>query len=737
MSQPPAGEEAVTRSRPFRELPQFYYHTHFVEMLSFVERHYAHALRSEDRDFLEVFRGLPHAAQCLYVRLVNRKGSVLGVGKLDYPELGPAEPLIENLIGARLAARPELVDFEEVLPALSCADLRAVLDRVSPGLRRSPRKAELVRHAREAVGAPRFLSALDRSRWVVQRQTDVVGYLLFLFFGTVQQGTLRFTMRDLGIVRTQAHDATYEPRFASREDAIETWFFASRKARLRALGVPAVDALVRELGRWPEPVSATGAMQADSLAKRLGHALEQQARTDDALAVYRRGTTAHCLERQVRLLLQGGHKEAARDVLESCLDTPRSDEEWLFAQDLYARQFGGKRTSTLTDVLREAACIRLDQAASDSPERAVVDWFQRQGHEAWRAENTLWRTLFGLVFWDLLFGEAANARHSPFDALPAGLDDGSFYAQQQAAIEQILEVCATGAGLRRQIVAAATRYHGEANALFRWHAPTLDGVFALARLGDAQSVVQVLRELARDFRTAHGFPDLLVADAEGLRFVEVKTSGDQLRRNQLLRIEQLRAAGLRADVLRVEWFVDPEQAYVVVDVETTGGRSEHHRVTEIGAVRVVGGQIVDRFQTLIQPDRRIPASITRLTGISDAMVADAPRFADVASSFAEFLDGAIFVAHNVEFDYGFISREFRRLGSPFRMPKLCTCATMRRLFPGHASYSLKSLCADFDIALDQHHRALCDAEAAAGLLQHINDRREALGEASATQDGTV
>lgn len=717
---------AAARLRSFRELPQFYYHTHFVEMLSFVEQHYAHALRAEDRAFLEVFRALPHAAQCLYVRLVNRKGSVLGVGKLDYPELGAAEPLIETLIRARLAARPDVDDFEGVLPALSCADLRAVLDRVSPGLRRSLRKAELTAHARESVGATRFLPALDRARWVVQRRTDVVGYLLFLFFGTVQQGTLRFTMRDLGIVRTQAHDATYEPRFASREDATETWFFASRKARLRALGAPAIDTLVRELGRWPEPVSATGAMHADALAERLGRALEQASRTDDALAVYRRGATAHCLERQVRLLLQAGHKDAARDVLESCLDTPRSDEEWLFAQDLYARQFGGKRTSTLTDVLREADCIRLDQAVSDSPERAVVDWYTRRGHEAWRAENTLWRTLFGLVFWDLLFGEAADARHSPFDALPAGVDDGGFYAQQQSAVEHTLATCATAPGLQRQVVAAATRYHGEANAIFRWHAPTLDGVFALARLGAPEAIVQILRELARDFRNAHGFPDLLVVDDGGLRFVEVKTSGDQLRRNQLLRIEQLRAAGLRADVLRVEWFVDPEQPYVVVDVETTGGRGDYHRVTEIGAVRVVDGQVVERFQTLIQPERRIPASITRLTGISDAMVADAPRFVDIAASFAEFLDGAIFVAHNVEFDYGFISREFRRLGMPFRMPKLCTCATMRRLFPGHASYSLKSLCADFDIALDQHHRALCDAEAAAELLRYINERRSAL-----------
>ena len=106
------------------------------------------------------------------------------------------------------------------------------------------------------------------------------------------------------------------------------------------------------------------------------------------------------------------------------------------------------------------------------------------------------------------------------------------------------------------------------------------------------------------------------------------------------------------------------------------------------------------------------------------MVADAPYFVDVADDFEAFMQDAIFVAHNVEFDYGFIAREFKRLGRPFRYPKLCTCAAMRRLYPGHRSYSLASLCRSYDIPLQQHHRAMCDAEAAAGLLLLINEKRQ-------------
>jgi DNA polymerase-3 subunit epsilon len=111
------------------------------------------------------------------------------------------------------------------------------------------------------------------------------------------------------------------------------------------------------------------------------------------------------------------------------------------------------------------------------------------------------------------------------------------------------------------------------------------------------------------------------------------------------------------------------------------------------------------------------------------MVAEAPCFIDIADEFETFLEDAIFVAHNVEFDYGFISREFQRIGRSFRHPKLCTCTSMRKLFPGRKSYSLAELARAYDIPLQHHHRAMCDAEAATQLLLIINEeRRRRLGE---------
>jgi len=109
------------------------------------------------------------------------------------------------------------------------------------------------------------------------------------------------------------------------------------------------------------------------------------------------------------------------------------------------------------------------------------------------------------------------------------------------------------------------------------------------------------------------------------------------------------------------------------------------------------------------------------------MVKDAPLFADIADSFSKFMGDAIFAAHNVNFDYGFVKAEYGRIGQTFRHPKICTCASMRKHYPGYRSYSLKNLCFEFQISLESHHRALCDAKAAAELLFFVNDKRLQLG----------
>ncbi|WP_179007231.1 exonuclease domain-containing protein [Winogradskyella forsetii] len=148
--------------------------------------------------------------------------------------------------------------------------------------------------------------------------------------------------------------------------------------------------------------------------------------------------------------------------------------------------------------------------------------------------------------------------------------------------------------------------------------------------------------------------------------------------------------------------------YTIIDVETTG---QGNRMTEISIFKYDGSIVIDEFTSLINPESYIPTHITALTGIDNALVADAPTFEEVAQDILNITEDTIFVAHNVNFDYNIINGEFKRIGMEFTRKKLCTVRLSRRLIPGHRSYSLGKLCKALDINLVDRHRARGDAEA--------------------------
>jgi DNA polymerase III subunit epsilon len=165
--------------------------------------------------------------------------------------------------------------------------------------------------------------------------------------------------------------------------------------------------------------------------------------------------------------------------------------------------------------------------------------------------------------------------------------------------------------------------------------------------------------------------------------------------------------------------------YAIVDIETTGGNPRTDKITEIAVLLHDGQQIVNEFSTLINPECRIPHHITAITGITNEMVANAPKFYEIAGKLVEITLNSVFVAHNVAFDYGFIRNEFSRLGYNYTRDQLCTVKLSRKLIPGHQSYSLGRICEDLNISINGRHRAMGDAVATAklfDLLMEINHR---------------
>lgn len=159
--------------------------------------------------------------------------------------------------------------------------------------------------------------------------------------------------------------------------------------------------------------------------------------------------------------------------------------------------------------------------------------------------------------------------------------------------------------------------------------------------------------------------------------------------------------------------------FAIVDIETTGGSQKSRGITEIAVVLSDGKNILDTWSSLVQPFEHVPPRIEALTGINDGMLEDAPSFSDLADELEALLADAVFVAHNVGFDYAFIRGHFEAMGTTWQRPKLCTVRLARKAFPGLPRYGLGALCDAKNIPHKDRHRALGDAEATVELFHQI------------------
>lgn len=164
--------------------------------------------------------------------------------------------------------------------------------------------------------------------------------------------------------------------------------------------------------------------------------------------------------------------------------------------------------------------------------------------------------------------------------------------------------------------------------------------------------------------------------------------------------------------------------YAIVDIETTGGHASANGITEFAVCIHDGIQVVDRFSTLINPHQEVPIYIQALTGINNEMLRDAPSFSEVAAKIYKLLNGHIFVAHNVNFDFSFVRYHLARCGYDLQSNKLCTVRLGRKIIPGLPSYSLGKLCHSLGIENQSRHRAMGDADATARLFNILleNDK---------------
>jgi len=710
-----------------RELPTFYYHTHFFEFLAFVKGPNAHLLSQKDKKFLTCYAEASHLQQCLLVRMINRKHAIIKKHSLQFNEIPDAINMLDDL--AKLGfvkpiAQQDVPVFLNQLTKPELAELyHNLADSNAPRLLKSTNKDHHILQC-QILCPQKIAQSHLAQNYIVCTTDEFIEYFLFLYFGHTNGKLNQFSMRDLGLVRTREAEAQMQSRFKNYESAFSSFVLKKAYSEAKIMNFNNAVSINNFLAELPTPIGS----RAKATFEKLHYILAKQMLVFDhqkALDITSNLQDPLAQEFWCRQAYKLGLKQQVNARLNEILNDPINDNLLQFAEDFLALKYQQKRTSMLTDMLRKSnRHLLLDETFKGSVEQGVIAYYHARHIETWRTENHLWNNLFGLCFWYELFQLEGLGLATPFDYLPVCLQHYQFLQVAEQQIHQRLNNINTSKDLLMLLTKNAVAHFGKRQGIVNWHVKMLDSLKILIEYAPLQGLKNQLLAMCKNWHLYNnGYPDIMVLENNKLRFEEVKANGDSLKRNQLMQYQSLRSFGIEVGITTVDWTIDPMQPYAVIDIETTGGRSGVHKITEIGMVKIVDGKVVEQWESLLNPQRKIPTSITKLTGISNKMVADAPLFADIADKVEKFTQDCIFVAHNVNFDYGFIREEFARLNRSYRRPKLCTVQQTRKYFKGLKSYSLANLTKHFDITMECHHRALSDAIAASELLTMVNKVR--------------
>ena len=291
---------------------------------------------------------------------------------------------------------------------------------------------------------------------------------------------------------------------------------------------------------------------------KVGAYLEKLKALDEALIVFRLTEQSPSRERQVRILDKLKNKEEAKALCELILAEPQNADEHFFAEDYLNRLEAAlqkkKSKKAITQHLHGSESITIDLIWKRQVEMGVIDYYERHGKKATFTENHLWRSLFGLLFWDIIFDTDTLAIHHPLQRSPSDLFKPTFFEKRKERMEERL--------LMLEDIDATTIYihniffekYGITNPLVDWYGGLFPLILTLLEKLSPEQISLIMLEMARNLReNVRGFPDLMMWSDGEYCFVEVKSPTDSLSNQQLYWQRFFEKINVQSKVLRVEW----------------------------------------------------------------------------------------------------------------------------------------------------------------------------------------
>ncbi|MCV9388888.1 VRR-NUC domain-containing protein [Reichenbachiella ulvae] len=542
-------------------LPEKYYLDNFKYVLDFVRQKYEALLREPEFNFIDDFHSLSEDAQCLYVRLSNRKGRFFRMVKLQYAEIPDIHRAHEELLSTGFCEQIPKLEIEEEYALVNIYNKPEIVKKTKAHketLDHKLPKSELVLQIVENIPSPEIrVQFYEEETILTQAKEEELAMIKLFFFGHNHGDMSDFVIRDIGHAKfIEIDESKLGQSFDTREEA-EAVMTLSNHARdfavLEESGSPEL------ILRWFDALEINYFLQmdrakprADKLIHRVGYHLEKQKHFEEALRIYQHTEASPMRERQIRIYNKQKDFESAMALAERILEAPNDNKEYYIAQDVINRN--NEKLKSTTRRQKQGMEIEVSQDYQYRVEQGALAYFEELGYQGVHSENSIWRSIFGLIFWEEIFDPEYNQIYQPLQRDPKDAFSKDFYLNRKEAIHQRLE----GLRTKKQIIDRMQRYYeanqGVASMFVNWERMNLEAAIKLVEFLSPKQVKQTLLTIALDPRTrSSGFPDLFVWNEKEYHFYEVKSPTDHLAEKQLFWLEHFDQHKINAEVVLVKW----------------------------------------------------------------------------------------------------------------------------------------------------------------------------------------
>ncbi|MFY0606019.1 MAG: VRR-NUC domain-containing protein [Cyclobacteriaceae bacterium] len=535
-------------------LPEKYYLDYFKYLIEFVQKGSANLIGKAEQRYIEDFYALSEDAQCLLIRMLNRKGDFFRLDKLKYEEITSIPQAAEELVNIGKGTFETAHD-----PSIFYLFTKAELHKLFPEREfQKKKKEEILLELVEQNAEEDYHALLENYQIIQLLQLEKVDYIKMLFFGHPYGQMTEFVIRDIGNIQLEnLENHTFKPWFDYEEEARATFeLYHWNRAFKQAKEIFLPDEIIPILSEvaWDKLINHPNARKiGDKLMLRIAEYFEKSDFHEEAISYYQQANKHPARERLIRIYDKLDKGDEASEIADIILHKPYNASEQIFAKDYLAKTSKRNYRST-TAKIKTSPEITILEPEGHRVEAHALAHFSKQGYEGIHAENYLWRGIFGLIFWDELFDPDNSTFHHPLQRMSSDLHSEDHFDKRGERYEAKTKQFKTRKKLIAHIRSTYEEKKGINNHLVGWHESLLPSIESCIRKIPLKGLLNVMLEMAKNLKTnSTGFPDLFIWSDNDYHFYEIKSPNDHLSAQQLFWIDFLNEQNIKADILRVKY----------------------------------------------------------------------------------------------------------------------------------------------------------------------------------------